>query len=309
MNRKTILTSITALLIFSAACAMPIAIRPNEELIEQAAQQTVQAYMTQIAPTDTPDLLEPSPTATETPTATVTIQLTATTQPLQPTATPQAQPTATPKPCNQSVFISETVPDGTVMSANESFTKSWRVKNIGTCTWNPNYRLIFYSGNQMGGPNSIKLNKYIAPGEQVDLLVNLKAPSETGTYTGYWRLQAEDGFRFGQVYTTIKVAGAPFAVTSVKLSASPASFNGTCPVNVLIKANISTNAAGKVTYYWKRDNNFKSKIWTLNFNSKGTKTVEHQWKITNPGTHTIRIYIDEPNHQWFPPHEIKVTCN
>lgn len=293
MKRKNIIFATTVMLAISAACSMPLAAQPNDERIELAAQQTVQAYMTQNAPSATPVLPEPSPTTL--PAATATSQ--------------PVQPTPTPKPCNQAAFVSETVPDGSVFSAGQSFTKSWRVKNTGTCTWNPDYRLVFFSGDQLDGPNSVKLNKYIAPGEQVDLLVDLKAPSKPDTYTGYWRLQAEDGSRFAQVFVKIKVAGAPFAVTSVKLSASPASFTGACPVNVLIKADITASSAGEVTYYWQRSDDHKSKTRSVNFSSKGTKTVEYEWKIADSGTYNIRVYIDQPNHQLFDPREIKITCN
>lgn len=295
MNRRKLFYITLSLLAVSAACSIPFTVQPNDDLIAIAAEQTVQAYMTENAPTETPLL----PTPTETPAAAAT---------LIPTATQAQQPTATPIPCNQAAFVSETIPDGTVFAANQTFTKSWRLRNTGTCTWNPNYRLIFFSGDQMHGPNSVKLNKSIAPGEQVDFLVDLKAPSESGTYRGYWRLQAEDGSRFSQVFTQIKVAGAPFAVTSVKLSASPASFSGECPVTVTIKAEITSSSAGEVTYYFQRSDDQKSKTRSLSFNNKCTKSVEYNWKITTSDTYSIRVYIDNPNHQLFAPREFKITC-
>ena len=54
---------------------------------------------------------------------------------LASTNTVAAPPTNTPSPCNNAVFVSETVPDGTEYDVGESFTKTWRLKNVGTCTW------------------------------------------------------------------------------------------------------------------------------------------------------------------------------
>ena len=47
---------------------------------------------------------------------------------------PSGPPTKTPLPCNKADFVSETVEDGTQYGINENFTKTWRLKNIGTCT-------------------------------------------------------------------------------------------------------------------------------------------------------------------------------
>ncbi len=64
--------------------------------------------------------------------------------------------TTTPPPppstgCTDKVaFIADvTVPDGTVMVPNYSFTKTWRLKNIGTCTWTPSYSVTYVSGDPM----------------------------------------------------------------------------------------------------------------------------------------------------------------
>ena len=51
-----------------------------------------------------------------------------------PTNTPPGPPTAIPKPCNAASFISETIADGTKLSTGQSFDKTWRFQNVGTCT-------------------------------------------------------------------------------------------------------------------------------------------------------------------------------
>jgi len=106
---------------------------------------------------------------------------------------PSGPPTKTPLPCNKADFVSETVEDGTQYGINENFTKTWRLKNIGTCTWNTNYKLVFNSGDKMSGPDNQNLTQSVAPGESVDISVNLKAPDTTGTYKGFWKVADDNG--------------------------------------------------------------------------------------------------------------------
>jgi hypothetical protein len=110
-----------------------------------------------------------------------------------PTDTPEDPPTKTPDPCNHAVFISETVEDGTDFAPNENFTKTWRLKNDGTCTWNTNYKLVFVDGDQMSGPPNKNLAQSVAPGEQVDISVELKAPGSGGSYKGFWKIADDKG--------------------------------------------------------------------------------------------------------------------
>ena len=43
------------------------------------------------------------------------------------------------------------VPDNTTMSPGQDFIKTWKIKNIGTCTWGEGYKLIFSYGEKMDG--------------------------------------------------------------------------------------------------------------------------------------------------------------
>jgi len=293
MNRKTIITIWTALALLTGACVLPFSIQSREDRLSDSVAQTVQAYQAQATPAAIP-----TQTLPQLPTAT----------PL-PTLTPASPPPPTPHPCNQAAFISETVPDDTAFDAGQAFTKSWRLKNTGTCTWNASYKLVFYSGDQLGAPNSISLGSYVAPGEQVDVLVAMKAPDKAGTYTGYWRLQADDGSRFSQVYVRIKVNSEAFAVTSVKLAASPATYNGACPVSVIVKAEITASAPGKVTYQWQRSDGPTTALASVKFSQKGTQTVQFTWDLSASGTHWAKFYVDQPNHQGFGTLEIPVICS
>jgi len=142
---------------------------------------------------------------------------------LAPTDTIQGDPTQTPKPCNKAEFISETIPDDTPFNVGETFTKTWRLKNIGTCTWNTNYKLAFFSGDHMNGPSEKNLTQSVAPGEQVDISVDLKAPASAGTYEAVWKVKDDDGNYFVNYITVkVKVNAATLNNYSVSLDAVPA---------------------------------------------------------------------------------------
>ena len=92
-----------------------------------------------------------------------------------------------------------TIPDDTVLSAGEAFTKTWRLRNEGTCTWEGGYGLVFFDGDRLEAPDSVPLEAPVSPGEEVDLSVVLSVPeeSEAGAYRGEWKLRNADGFIFG----------------------------------------------------------------------------------------------------------------
>ncbi len=130
--------------------------------------------------------------------------------------------TPLPAACDRAQFIADvTVPDGTVFSPNAPFIKTWRIKNVGTCTWSTSYSLIFASGDKMGGPDSAALPNSVAPGQTVDLTINLTSPSSAGSYRGYWRFKNASGVPFGigtdgtkSWWVDIKVTG-PIATPTV----------------------------------------------------------------------------------------------
>ncbi len=107
----------------------------------------------------------------------------------------------TPSPtssCDRATFIADiTVPDGTIFAANQDFTKTWRLKNSGTCAWTTSYSLVFVSGDQMGGPTAANLPITVGPGQMVDLTVGFRAPATAGSYKGYWQFRNANGVLFG----------------------------------------------------------------------------------------------------------------
>ena len=117
--------------------------------------------------------------------------------------------------CDKAQFITDvTVPDGTVFAPGAPVKKTWRLKNIGTCTWTTGYYLVFSSGDQMGGPSSAAFPTAVVPGQTVDLTVNLTAPNSANTYRGNWMLKNASGALFGigtgaskPFWVEIKVSG------------------------------------------------------------------------------------------------------
>lgn len=100
--------------------------------------------------------------------------------------------------CNQAEFVTDvTFPDGTYAAPGSNIYKVWRVKNTGSCTWNTGYKLVFSGGDQLGGPVAVNLPYCVAPGQSVDISVNLRAPMQSGIFYSNWMLQSDNGQRFG----------------------------------------------------------------------------------------------------------------
>merc|ERR1719164_425672 len=93
-----------------------------------------------------------------------------------------------------------TIFDGTQVAPATPFTKIWRLKNSGEVPWPPGTRMLFVGGDQMTTEMSVPLSRAspVLPGEEVDVDVEMVAPSEHGRYLGYWRLMGPRGRKFGQ---------------------------------------------------------------------------------------------------------------
>jgi uncharacterized protein YkwD len=79
-----------------------------------------------------------------------------------------------------------TVPDNTLMQAGESFTKTWKLQNTGTCPWT-GYTLVFVDGERIEAPDSTIVPQALS-GDEVEISVELVAPEADGAYTGNFSL-------------------------------------------------------------------------------------------------------------------------
>jgi hypothetical protein len=198
-----------------AACTAPTS-APNEAVIYTQAAQTISvqttldagstaiAQLTQIAQATLTAVREATFTLTPEATTTVseatpTIEATATAVPeATPTSQTTPSPTPVPVPCDWAEFVTDvTIPDGTTLPPNQKFTKTWRIKNIGTCTWTTDYDLVFFHGDLMGGALSVPLAGDVPPGSTVDISIDLITPGGEDAYTGYWQLRNAAGVLFG----------------------------------------------------------------------------------------------------------------
>ena len=127
-----------------------------------------------------------------------------------PTPTPAPQPTATipPPPCVDGMALVQqlnlddhNMAAPPIMSPGQQFSKGWRIRNTGTCTWDSSYRLVYVQGNnpqaQMGGQPT-PIQGQVLPNQTYDMYVSLVAPLTPGVYQGIWQMVNGQNIAFGQ---------------------------------------------------------------------------------------------------------------
>ncbi len=258
--------------------ATPAPTEPDPEMVFTAAAQTAEAKLTVQALTlSAPTATLPPPTFTPTTLA----------ESPTPATDPNLTPTETPAPsggADRAEFVADvTVIDGTTFTAGEQFVKTWQLKNAGTSTWSTDYKLVFVSGSQMGGPAAVNLSSNVPPGDLIDLSVTLTAPQENGVQRGFWMLQNAGGALFGigpgfdlAFYVEINVVGGSGAsgptptpgsgsgaVTGIALSVDNNSFTGECPHTFTFTAQVTTSAQSRVTLEMEAGASNPSYLYTL----------------------------------------------
>lgn len=181
MNRvyKALLTLIVTASL-AAGCNFPTQLATATPGPSTIAVRTVEGILTLAAITTQPSLpitIPPSPSNTATGT----------------TATPSDTECV-----DRATFVADvTFPDDTVVQPGEPILKIWSLQNSGTCSWTQDYALTFFGGERMGAISVSALRSNVLPGETVDLAVDMTAPTQPGTYQGFWRLRNADGNFFG----------------------------------------------------------------------------------------------------------------
>jgi hypothetical protein len=190
---KVISISLIILGFILSGCNMPgreLSPAQKTAQINTSVAQTVAAGVDQ----------SPQPTEDEQTSATDTPESQVTETP--PTATPEPDtptPSDTPIPCNQARFVDDiTVEDDTIFGPEEGFTKTWRLKNTGSCAWTSGYDIVFAGGDAMGAPSSVQITSgTVNPDQSIDVSVELESPSAAGTYRGNWQLRDPSDVIFG----------------------------------------------------------------------------------------------------------------
>ncbi len=102
--------------------------------------------------------------------------------------------------CNQAAAghpFDITIPDDTLLAPGENFSKTWRLENAGSCTWSRAYTIVFFSGNSLSAYQSHALADEVAPGQAIDVTVDMVAPSKVGSYQSNWMISDPEGRLFG----------------------------------------------------------------------------------------------------------------
>lgn len=167
------------------ACNMPAPGRPTESgagAIYTAAASTVQAELTEVS--RPPVTQAPGTPQAPTPTG-------GGASPTTPPPVTVAPGNPTPVPCDRVRFVEDvTVPDDTEVAPGATFTKTWRLQNVGSCTWTTAYSLAVEGGDNLGAPPSTPITQdAVEPNETVDVSVTLKAPETLGTYRATFMLR------------------------------------------------------------------------------------------------------------------------
>ncbi|OJX40575.1 MAG: hypothetical protein BGO78_06220 [Chloroflexi bacterium 44-23] len=124
----------------------------------------------------------PTNTAFVLPTATITSTPTAT-----ETETPTVTPTSEAYQCSvvsASPRMNQEYPPG------GDFDGRWTLKNIGTESWDAGVDLVFMSGTRFQtGPDAFDLPQEVDVNNSVDMIVDMLAPRDAGTYESNWALR------------------------------------------------------------------------------------------------------------------------
>lgn len=191
---------------------------PDANQIYTQAAATVEAQLTAdsaLTPTvpatpTAPATYTPSaPIATDTPAMVTTVAptLEATLTPAPPTNTPTA--TLAPNTNqDQAVLVGETPIDNQVIEPGKVFNKTWKLRNLGYTTWKTSYGLYFVSGDKMASKSPAMLTKEVKPMEDVEITIEMTAPTQDGKVRGNWVFRNDKGADIYPVFIII-VVGNP----------------------------------------------------------------------------------------------------
>ncbi len=304
-----VLAIIISFVLIASACGSS---EQQDSAISTAVAQTVQAgaSLTQISilPSSTPESMPTMAAATSVPVAT-------------PTNAPTLASAPSDPDCIKAELVGEDPPDGKIFRPGEYFWKTWTLLNTGTCTWTPSYKLIFWSGDILGGLSTYPLVDDVAPNEQKIISIYLQAPTTVGTFTGYWRLQSPWNTNFGvgpydePIYVSVVTSTdkkPDYGVTSVDFKVVRVPVTG-CPRNVVytIYATISVSGPLELKYFWDQSDLNRSDVRDLAFNEAGAKTITREWMVgrgDSPKPKWVTIVVTSPEHHRWEYVEIPDNC-
>ena len=122
---------------------------------------------------------------------------------------------ATADPCYDLLWIEDvTIPDGTNLKPNESFTKTWLVQNSGGCAWPPGFTFQHVGGDPMRG-ETLTLEEAIPVGAKREISIQLAVPiDQNGLIQSSWRMADSNGVFFGDTLSVNITVGNILTPTS-----------------------------------------------------------------------------------------------
>jgi hypothetical protein len=211
------------------------------------------------------------PTATTTPEPTLTSPATPTLPPtpietpteiIPPTPTgPTPLPVnpATANGCYNATLLADmTDPDVADFKPGDTFKKTWRLINTGTCDWKGDFK-ITHVGGDLFGTDTTKIRKRVGVGIIVDISLNRVVPGGVGAVTSNWQMATDNGNLFGPVITvSIDLPGG------TSTSGSGACYNATLVSDVTIPSGTEMNPGDAFTKTWEIQNSGTCE-WTKDF--------------------------------------------
>ncbi|GAP14025.1 hypothetical protein LARV_01785 [Longilinea arvoryzae] len=270
VNKKFMLLAILiGLTLLLGSCNLP---RPTEQVsgpdqLNTFAAQTVVALSTAVAQAKTQS---PATQTSEGQAATNTSPA------LQTIVSPTL--TTTSVPCDRVEFVRDVnYPDDTQVDPGQSFTKTWELKNTGSCTWNSSYAVVFDTGESMGvAPATQLTNGSVAPQQVVQVSLALKAPSKAGTFQANFKLRNASGVVFG-----LGSDGAKAFWVKIKVAASGYNFVDNYCKAEWRTTNGAVNCPGQTS-----DNGFVIKVDAPVLETGGTEDEPALWTNPPSGTDT-----------------------
>ncbi len=218
-------------------------------------------------------------------------------------------PNATPAPpacINGMAFVADVNLDDKnmtappVMQPNQKFTKTWRVRNSGTCAWDPKFALAYAYGNrpeaQMGG-TQVAVGRTVQPGETIDISANLTAPNTFGVFQGFWNMRDLSNVDFGEtVWVGIQVPNPnpPPTPTAPPPPPRPPAVLPTAPSNVMTGPNLRADSqyitAGQCTTIRWEVGNVSAVYFVTGNNVEGVGGVDSR-VVCPPATTTYVLRV------------------
>ncbi len=274
--------------------------------------------------------------------AVFTLQSSSATSTPEPTVAPTVAPTRVPmsQGCTDGAsFVSDvTIPDNSVVAPNMAFTKTWRLKNTGSCTWNSHYLVSYISGTTMSqqpGYWIVPQGQTVPPGQSVDISVGMTSPVQNGRYGSYWGLKKENGQLMpiqggangNSFYVKIRVddgsSVAAGTITAASIDIELEQGSGTaCSADATYLVHASMTADGPTTASYEIESsagqipagNFTMGYTTpvypvdygnLVFDQADTKTVNLRFVGPYPYPDNITVMVKVNGGDW---HSAKVPC-